>query len=560
MPERSSLTDFALHRRAHRLRWATAAVSALAAMLTSSPTHANDVVSSNRMVSANSFQQGFGHNAQSFESSRPGEWSSGASAGISGANQTSNVQEGGVTASTSTSASGNGFSYSSASTTLSATIVIDVASVVTFAGSGYVNGNAFNFSAEGSASIGLSGPGGLLFDWSKYATGAFGSPNWSGTFDGVVEVPAGTYLLTFNSSSSAGSGGAGSSSNASTSITFDVDIAPLPPPGLYVPSEYPTIAAALAAANDGETIYIAPGVYHERGLVLSKSVSILPSAGAGEVIIDGGGLSPGILFITGSQGPETLLKGITLRNSGGGTPIPFAPQFDAGGAILINGGSPRIESCVFASNHAGFGAAIYTISSAAEFVDCTFEDNVAANDGGALQALNSPVTITGCAFRSNTAQGIGGAVHCPFGAGPLGEVTLTDCEFRGNSAALGGAVSFDTAPPLRTLVLTGSIIECNTAVSGGAIYSTANYPDIVEASDTKICSNSDPQFIGSPLVDGGGNTVCGCRGDLDASGIVGAADLSLLLGDWGGIESDLDCDGVVGSADLAIVLGSWGPC
>ncbi len=53
-----------------------------------------------------------------------------------------------------------------------------------------------------------------------------------------------------------------------------------------------------------------------------------------------------------------------------------------------------------------------------------------------------------------------------------------------------------------------------------------------------------------------------CIADLDGDGLVGSADLAILLGSWGqaGVPADLDGDGFVGSADLAIVLGSWGAC
>ena len=46
--------------------------------------------------------------------------------------------------------------------------------------------------------------------------------------------------------------------------------------------------------------------------------------------------------------------------------------------------------------------------------------------------------------------------------------------------------------------------------------------------------------------------------DLDADGTVGAADLAILLGAWGGSgPADLDHDGTVSAGDLAILLGSW---
>lgn len=53
-----------------------------------------------------------------------------------------------------------------------------------------------------------------------------------------------------------------------------------------------------------------------------------------------------------------------------------------------------------------------------------------------------------------------------------------------------------------------------------------------------------------------------CPEDLaNNDGIVGAADLAQLLGNWGGTgPADFDGSGAVGSADLGQLLGSWGPC
>ncbi len=46
--------------------------------------------------------------------------------------------------------------------------------------------------------------------------------------------------------------------------------------------------------------------------------------------------------------------------------------------------------------------------------------------------------------------------------------------------------------------------------------------------------------------------------DLDGNGVVGQADLAILLGAWGGGgPADLDHNGQVGQGDLAILLGAW---
>jgi len=52
-----------------------------------------------------------------------------------------------------------------------------------------------------------------------------------------------------------------------------------------------------------------------------------------------------------------------------------------------------------------------------------------------------------------------------------------------------------------------------------------------------------------------------CPADLDANGSVDAADLSALLGNWGGSGTgDVDGNGAVDAADLSALLGAWGPC
>jgi hypothetical protein len=54
-----------------------------------------------------------------------------------------------------------------------------------------------------------------------------------------------------------------------------------------------------------------------------------------------------------------------------------------------------------------------------------------------------------------------------------------------------------------------------------------------------------------------------CAADLNGDGTVDAADLAILLGEWGRCAdciADLDADGHVGGADVAILLGAWGAC
>ncbi|MDQ8160677.1 MAG: dockerin type I repeat-containing protein [Gemmatimonadota bacterium] len=68
-----------------------------------------------------------------------------------------------------------------------------------------------------------------------------------------------------------------------------------------------------------------------------------------------------------------------------------------------------------------------------------------------------------------------------------------------------------------------------------------------------LCCFREITFIVPPS----GTTV---RGDLNDDGIVNAADLAMLLAEWGSSNgaADINGDGVVNAADLAIMLANWG--
>jgi hypothetical protein len=51
-----------------------------------------------------------------------------------------------------------------------------------------------------------------------------------------------------------------------------------------------------------------------------------------------------------------------------------------------------------------------------------------------------------------------------------------------------------------------------------------------------------------------------CAADLNGDGMVGAADLSQLLVQWGASGGDIDGDGSTDAEDLSAILLAWGPC
>ena len=67
-------------------------------------------------------------------------------------------------------------------------------------------------------------------------------------------------------------------------FTFEAEIVNASPEDIWVPYDYPTIQAAINAANQGDTIHVASGTYDP--VVVNKSLTLI---GEGEAIIDGHG-------------------------------------------------------------------------------------------------------------------------------------------------------------------------------------------------------------------------------------------------------------------------------
>lgn len=354
---------------------------------------------------------------------------------------------------------------------------------------------------------------------------------------------------------------------ASGDIDFDGDGVPDRCQYLLVPEEYSTISEALAVARSGDRISIAPGVYTERLSLLQKDVELLGRAEG--VIIDGLGTPGTILTIGTGVTSATVIRRITFRGSADGSPLPSAPQFLVGGAMLINESSPTLVDCRFESNSSsGFGGAVYARLSASRFEECVFEANHAVLDGGALQAANASVDLVGCVFVGNSAGNLGGGLHAPmtslFGDG---RVEVTDCVFLGNSASIGGGLTFFAGAVPSEVLVTGSTFTSNVATeTAGAIWASPGTPGRLSLGTTSVCSNSWPQIVATAYVDLGGNEICPCVGDYNGDGLVGPADLSILLGFWGPLLPatppgiDLNGDGNIGPADLSVLLGAWGGC
>ena len=244
---------------------------------------------------------------------------------------------------------------------------------------------------------------------------------------------------------------------------------------LLVPNEFPTIQAAIDAAQDGEFVMIADGTYSGAGnkdLIFGGKAITVRSASRNPAlcIIDCEGYGRGFYFNT-NEGPNSIVEGLTIANGN-----------SSGGGICCDEASPTITSC--------------TISG--------------ATDGGIYCEDSSP-TITNCTICGNTEVHDGGGICCDGGS-----PRILNCTISGNSGGDGGGFHCkDSSPTITNCTITGNSVRYS---GGGGVYCTRDAAPVLT---NCILWNDTPQEIyvdsGSPLV-----TYCNVQGGWSGDGNVDA--------------------------------------
>ncbi len=256
--------------------------------------------------------------------------------------------------------------------------------------------------------------------------------------------------------------------------------------------DFPTIQAALDAAESGDTILLAEGTFVGEGNhnldFLGKAITVQSWSGdPATCIIDCGGrdsgdVERGFEFHFGETA-AAVVRGLTITNGIATGPCPgctgggvhcrdassptiencvffantayeggglgcdpgTAPTIrncrlegnsctDEGGGIYLHSASPWIVGCLITANESpAYGGGAHILHGSARFEDCLFSDNLAGTHGGAVSLDRGWQTLTQCTFVGNTSYNMGGAIAC------LGDSsTITQCTFYGNRTYYGG--------------------------------------------------------------------------------------------------------------------------
>jgi hypothetical protein len=177
--------------------------------------------------------------------------------------------------------------------------------------------------------------------------------------------------------------------------------------------DYPTIQAAIKAAQDGDVIILGNGIFTGDGNrdvdFMGKGIYLRSESqdpGLCGIDCQGSEADPhrGFLLVSGET-ESTSLNAITIRNG-------YVTGEDGyGGAIKLGESTrPIIQNCVFSNNRALLGGGLMAEDLAAPQIhSCVFVDNEAT--AGAAMAFRNTCTVLlgGCEIRVNSAVW-GGAV------------------------------------------------------------------------------------------------------------------------------------------------------
>jgi predicted outer membrane repeat protein len=281
----------------------------------------------------------------------------------------------------------------------------------------------------------------------------------------------------------------------------------------HVPSQYPTIQAAIDASGDGDTIIVAPGTYYEHidfnemSLTLTSTAPDDPNVVAA-TILDANGSGRAVTFPeTDINDLECTLSGFTITGGnsleGGGIHCDGANRTvvitnsvitgntaGEGGGIFDYDNYLQLRNCTLIQNSTtNSGGGMVNERGRADLTNCTFDENSAGYDGGGIYTRTGTLTLTDCTLHGNSSGNDGGGIGCD-----QGTVTTTNCTFSGNSADHWGGGLYNSHNATNAMNCTFSL---NSAEDGGAVCTKHLHLGYLRLSNCTFQGNSADRYGGA---------------------------------------------------------------
>ncbi len=291
---------------------------------------------------------------------------------------------------------------------------------------------------------------------------------------------------------------------------------------LQVPLDHSTLQAAVNAAQECDTILVAPGTYQE-SLDIDKPLVILSESGPEVTRLE----APYFQRVM-SVSADILLDGFTIMN---GYAFGSFPSGNGGG-IYADNASMTIRNCTIKGCFANQGGgAIYALGGYPTIEACVVDSNETDGPGGGICLQNSwGAVVEGCVIYGNEAGTHGGGIAHINGTAEIHQNTVVG-NFAGTSGGglyqdqLGGAViranivASNAAPAAGGIACDGTEdLSCNDVWNNGEDYADCPAGTDEFSADPLFCDPSSGDF-GIPS-----ESPCAAENSPAGCGRVGAHD------------------------------------
>jgi hypothetical protein len=320
-----------------------------------------------------------------------------------------------------------------------------------------------------------------------------------------------------------------------------------------VPSQYPTIQAAITACQAGDVVLVASGPYAESINFLGKSITVKGVDGSANTYLSAPSAGSSFVTFTTNESAAAVLEGFTILNSlntpamriTSASPTIRSCTFQncqntgsQGGALYVSGTnpSPSFNGCQFLGNRAANGGAVALLAGLTSFVNCDFQSNEAMagnSQGGAVYSAAGRMSIVDSRFTNNTTRtgnSQGGAIFISNAPSSFVRCVFSDNTTTSDSG-YGGAIREDVSASSYTdcdfIRCTSTTVTCCAASYGGALFFGSGARPTITGCDFVQCKAlpaSRPSYGGAVFYEGGcGGTMSGCTIDSSTCTTEGGA-------------------------------------